>query len=111
MGAKAVHEKIIDLGPTWRKLDQLVLGSDFRTLISGITGVSELQFDQHCFGGGTQENLHGQGLNQYVDFNFHPVTRQHRRLNLILYLSPECTGHPIMWVSSTLCAGRHCRGL
>ena len=89
VGAKAVHEKIINLGPAWRKLDQLVQGSDFRTLISGITGVSELQFDPHYFGGGTHENLHGQGLNQHVDFNFHPVTRQHRRLNLILYLSPE----------------------
>ena len=89
VGAKAVHEKITNLGPAWQNLDRLVQGSGFRNLISGITGVPEIQFDPHYFGGGTHENLHGQGLNQHVDFNFHPVTRQHRRLNLILYLSPK----------------------
>lgn len=89
VGGKAVHEKISRLGPVWRKLDKLVQDADFRAMISDITAIGDLKFDPHYFGGGTHENLHGQGLNPHVDFNFHPLTRQHRRLNLILYLSPE----------------------
>lgn len=89
VGAKAVHEKIENLGPEWRKLDELVQSADFRAMMSEITGIPDLLFDPHYFGGGTHENLHGQGLNPHVDFNFHPVTRQHRRMNMILYLSPE----------------------
>jgi len=89
VGAKAVHEKITDIGPDWRKLDKLVQSKEFRALMSDITGIPGLQFDPHYFGGGTHENLHGQGLSPHVDFNYHPVTRQHRRMNMILYLSPE----------------------
>jgi len=89
VGGKAVQEKVSSLGPVWRELDTLVAGSEFRALISGITGITGLKFDPEYFGGGTHENLHGQSLNPHVDFNFHPLTRQHRRLNLILYLSPE----------------------
>jgi len=89
IGGKAVHENVSALGPIWLQLDQLVQGEDFRALISEITGVPELKYDPGYFGGGTHENLHGQSLNPHVDFNYHPVTRQHRRLNLILYLSPE----------------------
>lgn len=89
VGGKAVHEKLSTLGPVWRELDALVAGSEFRKLISNITGVAGLKFDPNYFGGGTHENLHGQSLNPHVDFNFHPLTRQHRRLNLILYLSPH----------------------
>ncbi len=89
VGAKAVNEQVRSLGPAWRRLDDLVQGMAFRTLISRITGVPHLQYDPHYFGGGTHENLHGQGLDAHVDFNFHPITRQHRRLNLIIYLSDE----------------------
>ena len=89
VGAKAVHESITDLDPVWQKLDRLVAGTQFRSMITEITGISELKFDPDYFGGGTHENLHGQGLSPHVDFNFHPLTRQHRRLNLILYLSTE----------------------
>lgn len=89
VGAKAVHEKIVSLGPDWEKLDELVQGEDFRALISRITGVPELKYDPYYFGGGTHENLHGQSLDAHVDFNFHPITRQHRRLNLIVYLTQE----------------------
>jgi hypothetical protein len=89
VGAKAVNEKVRGLGEPWRRLDELVSGEAFRALISRLTGVPELKYDPHYFGGGTHENLHGQGLDAHVDFNFHPITRQHRRLNLILYLTEE----------------------
>lgn len=89
VGAKAVHEKIVSLGPDWERLDALVQGEEFRQLISQITQIPELQYDPYYFGGGTHENLHGQSLDAHVDFNFHPVTRQHRRLNLIVYLTGE----------------------
>ena len=89
VGGKAVHEKIATLGQTWRKLDDLVQDEEFRAMISKITGIPGLKFDPDYFGGGTHENLHGQSLNPHVDFNFHPRTHQHRRMNLILYLSPE----------------------
>ncbi len=89
IGAKAVHEKIVSLGPDWERLDKLVQDREFRALISRITGIPDLRYDPYYFGGGTHENLHGQSLDAHVDFNFHPVTRQHRRLNLIVYLTEE----------------------
>lgn len=89
VGGKAVNEKVAGLGPAWRRLDELVKGQDFRDLIARITGVAELQYDPFYFGGGTHENRHGQSLDAHVDFNYHPITRQHRRLNLIVYLTEE----------------------
>jgi len=89
VGNKAVFEKITSLGPAWRELDELVQDAAFRELVSNITGIPELQYDPNYFGGGTHENRHGQGLDAHVDFNFHPITRQHRRLNLIVYLNEE----------------------
>jgi len=92
VGGKAVHENIGTLGPLWQKLDKVVAGKDFRAMVSEISGIPELKFDPNYFGGGTHENLHRQSLYPHVDFNFHPVTRQHRRLNLILYLTSEWDG-------------------
>jgi hypothetical protein len=89
VGGKVVHENIASLAPVWQELDKLVACKEFREMVSALTGIGELQFDPHYFGGGTQENLHGQSLDPHVDFSFHPKTRLHRRLNLILYLSPE----------------------
>lgn len=89
VGRKAVNEGVTGLGQAYQALDQLVRGEAFRALISRITGIPDLQYDPYYFGGGTHENLHGQGLDAHVDFNFHPKTRQHRRLNLIFYLTEE----------------------
>jgi hypothetical protein len=89
VGGKAVHEQVSDIGPAYAELDSLCRSRDFRELVGDITGIPDLQFDPHYFGGGTHENLDGQSLDAHVDFNLHPVTRQHRRLNLIIYLNPE----------------------
>jgi hypothetical protein len=89
VGNKAVHEKIVHLGAAWEELDKLVQDDAFLGLISIITGIPDLQYDPHYFGGGTHENRHGQGLDAHIDFNYHPITRQHRRLNLIVYLTED----------------------
>ncbi len=89
IGGKATQEKIHKLGPGFCRLDEVVQSQPFRELIGEITGIPNLQYDPHYFGGGTHENRHGQDLDPHVDFNFHPISRQHRRLNLIVYLNPE----------------------
>jgi hypothetical protein len=87
VGGKATEEKVRRLGSAYRQLDDAVRGAAFCELIGRITGIPDLQYDPHYFGGGTHENREGQDLDPHVDFNYHPVTRQHRRLNLIVYLN------------------------
>jgi hypothetical protein len=88
-GRKSVHERIRGLGTAYARLDDLIKGKDFLELVSGITGIPDLLYDPHYFGGGTHDNRDGQGLDAHVDFNRHPVTHSHRRLNLIVYLNPD----------------------
>lgn len=89
VGAKAVREQIRDISPAYEQLDRLSACQEFRELIGTITGIEALNHDPYYFGGGTHENRNGQGLAAHVDFNYHPITREHRRLNLIVYLNPE----------------------
>lgn len=86
VGRKCVHTEVRALGDVWRELDDFLRTTEFLEAIEQITGIDELRYDPDYYGGGTHENLAGQGLYAHVDFNLHPRTRQHRRLNLILYL-------------------------
>jgi hypothetical protein len=38
-----VREKIMQLGPDWQRLDELVQHASFRELVSTITGIADLQ--------------------------------------------------------------------
>lgn len=89
VGAKSTFEHIAGLGGAFSELDALVQSPAFLQLIARITGVPDLLYDPHYFGGGTHENRHGQDLDSHIDFNYHPLTGSHRRLNLIVYLNPE----------------------
>lgn len=86
IGRKCVHTRVAGLGDAYRELDAHLQTDEFLEAIEQITGIDELRYDPDYYGGGTHENLSGQGLYAHVDFNLHPRTGQHRRLNLILYL-------------------------
>jgi hypothetical protein len=89
VGGKAVRPDVRDISETYRALDDFLRTPDFLALVGRITGIPDLLYDRDYVGGGTHENVHGQGLDPHVDFNYHPGTRWHRRLNLIVYLNPE----------------------
>jgi hypothetical protein len=89
IGNKAVVERIRGIGPAYAALDDLIQSQPFLDLVSTLTGIPDLLYDPWYFGGGTHENRHGQDLDAHVDFNRHPITGWHRRLNLIVYLNPE----------------------
>ncbi len=89
VGKKAVNTKLADINELYKELDELFKSSDFLMFMSTITEIPELLYDPEYIGGGTHENLEGQDLDPHVDFNFHPATKWHRRLNLLLYLNPE----------------------
>lgn len=74
---------------------------DFRALVSEITGIPKLIDDPELVGGGLHQILCGGFLDVHVDYNFHPKTKLHRRLNLLLYLNkdwrPEFEGYLELW--------------
>jgi hypothetical protein len=97
VGRKAVVEDMGSISPAFRELHELIQSQAFLGLVSQLTGIDDLLFDPEYYGGGTHENLSGQGLNYHVDFNYHPLRKWHRRLNLIIFLNeswqPEWGGN------------------
>ncbi len=70
-------------------MDGYIQTKAFLQLMSKITGIPNLQYDPWYFGAGTHENFHSAGLDPHFDFNIHPRTSQHRRMNAIIYLNKD----------------------
>ncbi len=86
-GDKIVHSDLTNLGPTFREIDTYFSAQTTLDWLATITGIPDILYDPSNYGGGLHENCDNRDLRPHVDFNFHPVTKLHRRLNLIVYLN------------------------
>jgi hypothetical protein len=84
---KSCVSDIKAVGGVYGEMDAYIQSPAFLQLMTRITGIADLRYDPWYFGAGTHENFHGAGLDAHYDFNIHPVTAQHRRLNAIVYLN------------------------
>ena len=71
---RAIHD--LNSGPFVRFLEEL-------------TGIEHLLPDPHLFGGGIHLSRQGGHLGIHADFNWHEKLQAHRRLNLLIYLTPD----------------------
>lgn len=57
--------------------------------IEYITGIKDLVADEQLFGGGLHQSITGAFLDVHVDFNYHPETKYHRRMNILVYMNKD----------------------
>ncbi|HET8898477.1 MAG TPA: 2OG-Fe(II) oxygenase [Rhodanobacteraceae bacterium] len=61
----------------------------FVRYLEALTGIEHLLPDPHLVGGGLHLSRQGDHLGIHADFNWHEGLRAHRRLNLLIYLTPH----------------------
>ncbi len=73
----------------------------FIRFLERLTGIEGLEGDKKLFGGGLHQSTKGAFLDVHVDFNYHPETQYHRRLNVLVYMNKdwkdEYEGHLQLW--------------
>ena len=73
----------------------------FVRFLERISGIGHLLADPHLVGGGLHMTRAGGLLGVHADFNWHAQIQAHRRLNLLIYLTPgwqESWGGPLeLW--------------
>lgn len=75
---------------------------EFMQWLKSVTELEEdLIADDELFGGGLHQSVSGAFLNVHVDYNIHPKTKLHRRLNVLVYMNKdwrdEYEGHLELW--------------
>lgn len=75
-------------GPTMYKAFHH-LNIQFLPLLRLITGIDDLHADIGLHGGGMHMHARGGKLNVHKDYSIHPKLKMLRKLNLIIYLTPE----------------------
>ena len=75
--------------------------SDWIDWLERLTGIRPLHADPDLYGGGMHVSTPGSFLDVHADFTQHPVMKERRALNILLYLSPDWEpawgGHLELW--------------
>jgi hypothetical protein len=76
-------------------------GGIFLQFLEQLTGIERLQPDHSLNGGGLHSISRGGKLDIHADYNYHPVTKLDRRLNVLIYLNngwlPAWKGNLELW--------------
>jgi Rps23 Pro-64 3,4-dihydroxylase Tpa1-like proline 4-hydroxylase len=66
-----------------------LMSNRFVHLLEKITGIDGLIVDHTLNGGGLHQIIQGGKLDIHADYNYHPMTRLDRRVNVLIYLNPN----------------------
>lgn len=89
VGQNYANGDVTTFPPAFRQLDALCSDPGFRGYLARLTDIPNLESDPDYFGGGIRESRSRTFLPVHLDFNHHPKTLSHRRLNFLLYLNPQ----------------------
>lgn len=88
-------------GSIFNKVFSELNSKEFLEWLEDVAQIDHLISDNELFGGGLHQSINGAFLNVHVDYNFHPVTKFHRRLNVLIYLNKDWKddyeGHLELW--------------
>jgi len=71
-----------------KQLADEISSPKFLQALETITGIQNLRWDASFLGGGMHVTGPGGRLDVHVDFNYNADQKQHRRLNILVYLNP-----------------------
>ncbi len=95
----SAREELFPL-PLRRAIHELNSGV-FVSFLEQLTGIEHLLPDPHLAGGGLHLTRRGGHLGIHADFNWHERLQAHRRINLLIYLTPQwtdaCGGELELW--------------
>lgn len=75
--------------PVMQQVFQEINGQKLLDIIEKITGIENIVGDDKFFGGGLHQSTNGAFLDVHVDFNYHPETNYHRRMNILVYMNKD----------------------
>jgi len=84
---KYTFDKINELPMDLKKIFYYLSTPQFINIISRLTGINNLEYDEYLHGAGLHSHPRYGRLNIHLDYEKHPLSGKERRLNIILYLS------------------------
>lgn len=86
---KLARNDIYNLHYTIREFIHELMENRFVSLLEKFTGIEGLIVDHTLNGGGLHQIVRGGKLDIHADYNYHPITKLDRRLNVLVYLNKD----------------------
>lgn len=87
--SRKLQSDVGKFSPILRGFSSALASREFILFLETLTGIDCLIPDPYLFGGGAMISENGDFLNIHEDFNWHFQLQLHRRVNVLLYLTPE----------------------